>query len=399
MTSDEDVLERVAAEARARAERLEAMVETLSYELEARSGGRIVGASSAWKNVLAHVARVAPQETTVLITGESGTGKEIVARLLRQGSPRAARPLVAVNCAALPEPLLESEIFGHERGAFTGAVARKIGRLEQASGGTLLLDEVAELSPVLQAKFLRVLQEREYQRVGGTQALKADVRVLAATNRDLATAIARGQFREDLYYRLNVFEIHIPPLRERRADILPLAQTFLTDLSRAMGRSATGISRDAREWLLTYAWPGNVRELRNAIERAILLCDDSLITRAHLPPGATGTETWPAGKAQPAALPPLRVGDLGQLERGFVEQALRETRGNKAEAARRLGLSRSQLYTRLARYGLVLGDGGQGSGGATLRHPRASSSHTVASSAPPDAALPPQSTSTRRARS
>jgi transcriptional regulator with GAF, ATPase, and Fis domain len=341
---------RIAAEAQARAERLEATVETLASELEGRGGARVVGVSSTWKDVLAHVARVAPSETTVLITGESGTGKEIVARLLRQGSPRASRPLVAVNCAALPEHLLESEIFGHERGAFTGAVARKIGRLEQASGGTLFLDEIAELSPVLQAKFLRVLQEREYQRIGGTQVLKADVRVVAATNRDLAAEIARGRFREDLYYRLNVFEIHIAPLRERPDDILPLAQTFLDELSGSMGRSATGISREAREWLLTYAWPGNVRELRNAIERAILLCDGALITRQHLPV-ASGAEAG-NGRAAGSAAQPFRVGNLEQVERGFIERALEEARGNKAAAARKLGLSRSQLYTRLARHGL-----------------------------------------------
>ncbi|TMA23000.1 MAG: AAA family ATPase, partial [Deltaproteobacteria bacterium] len=281
---------RIAAEAREHAERLEATVETLSSELERRGNGRIVGVSASWKDVLLQVARVAPSETTVLITGESGTGKEIVARLLRQGSPRAGKPFVAVNCAALPEPLLESELFGHERGAFTGAIARKIGRLEQAASGTLFLDEITEMSPVLQAKFLRVLQEKEFQRVGGTQVLATDVRVLAATNRDLAAAIAHGLFREDLFYRLNVFGIHIPALRERTDDILPLAETFLEELSQSMGRPATGISRDAREWLLSYSWPGNVRELRNAIERAILLCDGALIAREHLPPAMARLE-------------------------------------------------------------------------------------------------------------
>ena len=227
---------------------------------------------------MTQVARVAPSETTVLVTGESGTGKEIVARLLRQGSPRAAKPFVAVNCAALPEPLLESELFGHERGAFTGAVARKIGRLEQAAGGTLFLDEITEMTPVLQAKFLRVLQEREFQRVGGTQVLKTDVRVLAATNRDLGAAIAHGQFREDLYYRLNVFEIHIPALRDRRDDILPLAER-LEELSQAMGRPATGISRDAREWLRRIQ-ARNVRAAQRHRARDPV-CDGALIAREH----------------------------------------------------------------------------------------------------------------------
>ena len=274
---------RIAAETRERADRLEATVESLTRELEARGRGRVVGVSQTWKDVLLQVGRVAASETTVLLTGESGTGKEIVASLIRQGSPRATKPFVAVNCAALPEQLLESELFGHEKGAFTGAIATKIGRLEQAAGGTLFLDEVAEMSPLVQAKFLRVLQEREFQRVGGTRPLRADVRVIAATNRDLAAALQRGQFREDLYYRLNVFEIAIPPLRQRPEDILPLAQSFLEELGESMGRPAAGISRDAREWLLAHSWPGNVRELRNAIERAILLCDGGLITREHLP--------------------------------------------------------------------------------------------------------------------
>ncbi|HYU16356.1 MAG TPA: sigma 54-interacting transcriptional regulator, partial [Candidatus Acidoferrum sp.] len=271
---------RVAAEAEERARRLEATVETLARELESRGRGRIVGLSRPWKDILRSVGRVASSETTVLITGESGTGKEVISSLVHQGSPREGKPFVAINCAALPEQLLESELFGHERGAFTGAVAAKIGRIEQAAGGTLFLDEIAEMSPMVQAKFLRVLEEREFQRLGGTRTLKADVRVIAATNRDLTAAIARQAFREDLYYRLNVFTIHIPPLRQRPEDILPLAETFLEDLGRTMGRPAAGISRDAREWLLEYPWPGNVRELRNAIERAILLCDGGLITRS-----------------------------------------------------------------------------------------------------------------------
>jgi transcriptional regulator with GAF, ATPase, and Fis domain len=340
---------RVAAEARERAERLAATVETLTRELEARERSPIVGTSRSWKETLLRVGRVAASETTVLITGESGTGKEVVARLVHQGSPRAGRPFVAINCAALPEQLLESELFGHEKGAFTGAVATKIGRLEQAAGGSLFLDEIGEMSPLVQAKLLRVLETREFQRVGGTRTLRADVRLVSATNRDLPTAIARQEFREDLYYRLNVFEIRIASLRERPDDILPLAEAFVEELGRTMGRPAAGISRDASEALLEYPWPGNVRELRNAIERAILLCDGGLITREHLPLEKTPA-TANLGQAT-ASLPPGGV-DLEEMERGFVQRALGQTRGNKARAARLLGLTRAQLYSRLEKYGL-----------------------------------------------
>jgi Nif-specific regulatory protein len=346
---------RVAAEASARADRLEATVQTLERELAARGRGRVVGVSPSWREVLAQVGRVAASETTVLVTGESGTGKEIVARLVHEGSRRTPKPLVAINCAALPEQLLESELFGHERGAFTGALQTKIGRIEQAAGGTLFLDEIGEMSPLVQAKLLRVLQEREFQRVGGTRGLRADVRVVAATNRDLRTAIARGLFREDLYYRLNVFEIRIPPLRERSADILPLAESFLAELGQTMGRPAAGISRDAREWLFDYPWPGNVRELRNAIERAILLCDGGLITREHLPARislADDAANAPRDGGAHAAGAPLPAGgvDLEAVERGYIERALRDSRGNKSRAARLLGLSRAQLYSRLEKY-------------------------------------------------
>jgi two-component system NtrC family response regulator len=344
---------RIAAEARERAERLEATVETLTRELESRTRRRIGGDSPSWKEVLLQVGRVAGSDTTVLITGESGTGKEVVADLVHQGSTRRNRPFVAINCAALPEQLLESELFGHEKGAFTGASATKIGRLEQAAGGTLLLDEIGEVSLLVQAKFLRVLEEREFQRLGGTRTLRADVRVIAATNRDLPAAIARGEFREDLYYRLNVFEIAVPPLRERRDDILALAALFLEDLGRTMGRPAAGISRDARDWLLSYPWPGNVRELRNAIERAILLCDGGLITREHLPRLEARPQLAPRGTPDPGTVLASGGVDLGAVDRGYVEEALRQTKGNKSRAARMLGLTRSQLYSRLEKYGLT----------------------------------------------
>ncbi|MGH9460448.1 MAG: sigma 54-interacting transcriptional regulator [Vicinamibacteria bacterium] len=345
---------RIAAEACERAERLEATVETLARELDAHGRRRVVGVSGSWKDVLRHIGRVASSETTVLISGESGTGKEVVARLVHEGSPREGKPFVAINCAALPEQLLESELFGHERGAFTGAIATKIGRLEQAAGGTLFLDEIVEMSPLVQAKFLRVLEEREFQRLGGSRTLRADVRVIAATNRDLAMAITRGEFREDLYYRLNVFQIHIPPLRERSEDILPLAESFVNELGSTMGRPAAGISRDARARLLDYAWPGNVRELRNAIERAILLCDGGLITREHLPAGRSEPRRSVGSNGSldlAAPFPPSGV-DLEAVDRSFVEKALQQSKGNKSKAARLLGLTRSQLYSRLEKYEL-----------------------------------------------
>lgn len=344
---------RVAAEALERAQRLQVTIEALTRELESRGRTKVVGVSLPWKDVLRHVGRVASSETTVLITGESGTGKEVVSNLIHQGSARVDRPFMAINCAALPEQLLESELFGHEKGSFTGAIATKIGRIEQAAGGTLFLDEIAEMSPLVQAKFLRVLQEREFQRVGGTRTLKADVRVVAATNRNLSAAIARGSFREDLYYRLNVFEIRIPSLRERPEDILPLAESFLEELGASMGRPAAGISRDGRTWLLEYPWPGNVRELRNAIERAILLCDGGLITRQHLPMNQAPAAPM-RGAASLEPVTPLIPGnvDLEAVDRSFIEKALNQTRGNKSKAARLLGLSRAQLYTRLEKYNI-----------------------------------------------
>jgi transcriptional regulator with GAF, ATPase, and Fis domain len=352
-----------AEESKERAERLAATVETLARELESRQHNRIVGVSPPWKEALLQVGRVAASDTTVLITGESGTGKEVISRLIHQGSPRSGKPFVAINCAALPEQLLESELFGHERGAFTGAVGTKIGRMEQAAGGTLFLDEITEMSALVQAKFLRVLQEREFQRLGGTRTLKADVRVIAATNRDLAAAIKQEQFREDLYYRLNVFGIHVPPLRERPEDILLMAEAFVEELGQTMGRPAAGISRDAGEWLLEYSWPGNVRELRNAIERAILLCDGGLITREHLPTVTASPE--PAlssgikGSLDPTAPLPAGGVDLEAVEKNFEAKALGQTKGNKSRAARLLGLTRAQFYSRLEKYGLAKSRPGQ----------------------------------------
>jgi transcriptional regulator with PAS, ATPase and Fis domain len=276
-----------------------------------------------------------------------------VAHLIHRGSRRAAGPFVALNCAALPEALLESELFGYEKGAFTGAVSARAGRLEQAAGGTLFLDEVGEMSPAVQAKFLRVLEEREFQRLGGTRMLKADVRVIAATNRDLKAALTQGAFREDLYYRLHVFGIHLPPLRERTADILPLLEHFVTELGPVvLGRPAAGLSREARERLLAYSWPGNVRELRNAVERALILSEGSLIQPEHLPVPPAAPSVAPLVLVDDQAFPPHGV-DLVATERALVERALRHAGQNKSKAARLLGLTRTKLYTRMQQYGLA----------------------------------------------
>ena len=341
------------AAARQTAAQLEAKVATLTRELEARTGQRrVIGHSQQWKDVLAQAARVAQTETTVLLTGESGTGKEVVARFIHQGSRRKLGPFVAINCAALPDQLLESELFGYERGAFTGAVASKPGRIEQANGGVLFLDEVGEMAQPVQAKLLRVLEEREFMRLGGTRSSRADIRVVAATNRDLHAAIRRGEFREDLYYRLSVFDIALPPLRERPDDILELADAFLEEIGGTVGRPPAGIARNAKDQLLTYAWPGNVRELRNAIERAVILADGGYIQSEHLP--VTMPRQPAPASADEASSAPLPAGgvNLEAIERSFVMKALTQARHNKTRAAKLLGLTRAQLYSRIGKYGL-----------------------------------------------
>jgi transcriptional regulator with GAF, ATPase, and Fis domain len=332
-------------------------VESLTQEIELLGGRRrVVGESTAWKEVLKQATQVAATDTTVLLLGESGTGKEVVARFIQRASPRADRPYVALNCAALPDQLLESELFGYEKGAFTGAGAAKPGQIERAARGVLFLDEVGEMSLAAQAKLLRVLQEREFQRLGGTRVLTADVRVVAATNRDLRAAVENHSFREDLYYRLHVFEIRLPPLRERREDILSLSEEFLVEIGRAFGRPPAGISREARERLLQYDWPGNVRELRNKLERAAIVCEGGLINAEHLSlvgPRASSLRVPEA--AHDGEEPGTRyrtATDLMAIERGMVEKALEEARYNKSNAARALGLSRKQLYVRLRRFGL-----------------------------------------------
>jgi Nif-specific regulatory protein len=312
----------------------------------------VIGQSDPWTRVLKQATQVAATDTTVLLLGESGTGKEVVARFIHRASVRSGGPFVALNCAALPEPLLESELFGFERGAFTGAMQAKPGQIEQAAGGILFLDEVGDMSPSAQAKFLRVLQEREFQRLGATRRLKANVRVVAATNRNLKTGIERGTFREDLYYRLHVFAIQLPALRQRKDDILPLSEAFLTEIAKALGRPPAGITREARKALLDYDWPGNVRELRNTLERAAILCEGGLITAEHL----TFVSTQPPEVVvmqEAAALSAAGdTTDLRILERTTIERALTEARQNKSHAARMLGLTSKQLYVRLRQHGL-----------------------------------------------
>jgi DNA-binding NtrC family response regulator len=345
-----------AAEARARAARLEARVEALADEMERRTGhGRLVGRSRAWRDALALATRVAAADTTVLLTGESGCGKEVLARFIHRGSARARGPFVAINCAALPETLIEAELFGHERGAFTGAAASRPGLVEIASGGVLFLDEIGELPLPAQAKLLRLLDLREFQRLGAGRPQRADIRVIAATNRDLRRAAAEGRFRDDLFYRLCVVEIPVPPLRERRDDIGPLAALFLDDAARSLGRGPLALSREALALLEQHDWPGNVRELRNVIERAAILCDGPTIEPVHLlPPGLQAPPGAPAGA--PTGRGRVEVpGDdlrLDAVERRLVERALELAGGRRTAAARLLGITRSQLYTRLRRYGL-----------------------------------------------
>jgi transcriptional regulator with GAF, ATPase, and Fis domain len=300
----------------------------------------VIGESSAWRQVLRKAAQVAPRDTTVLLQGESGTGKEVVARVIHLASPRKSGPFVAINCAALPEQLLESELFGYERGAFTGAHQAKAGQIELASTGVLFLDEVSEMSLMAQAKLLRVLQEREFRRLGGTRLVKANVRVIAASNRDLRQAVSDGSFREDLFYRLQVFDIRLPPLRERRGDIPLLADAFLQEFQRSTGCSSAGLAPDAREMLLGHDWDGNVRELHNALERAAIVCEGGLITAEHL-------------SLRPSSgMAPRRPARLSDVERRTIAQVLSEAGGNKSKAARRLGITRTQLYCRLRKYGL-----------------------------------------------
>ncbi len=306
----------------------------------------LVGASWPMRQMYEEMARVAGTNTTVLIRGESGTGKELIAQAIHYHSPRAKKPFIKVNCAALPETLVESELFGHERGAFTGADNRKKGRFELAHGGTLFLDEIGELSPAIQVKLLRVLQEREFERVGGTDPVRVDVRVIAATNKNLEQALADTSFREDLYYRLNVFPIPIPPLRARKADVLLLADYFAEKYAREHAKTIKRISTPAIDLLTSYHWPGNVRELENAIERAVLLADGEVIHGHHLPPTLQSAEA--TGTVVSTSLGTA----VEAFERSIIEDALKSSRGNRSKAARLLSTTERVISYKAKKYGI-----------------------------------------------
>jgi Nif-specific regulatory protein len=306
----------------------------------------IIGTAGPMRQVYEQIAQVAHTNTTVLIRGESGTGKELIAHAIHYNSPRDQKPFIKVNCAALPETLIESELFGYEKGAFTGAHGLKKGRFELAEGGTLFLDEIGDMNISTQVKLLRVLQEKEFDRLGGTATIRANVRVIAGTNKDLEKAMCEGKFREDLYYRLNVFAIFVPPLRERKADLLLLADHFLQKYSREHKKDIRRISTPAIDMLTAYHWPGNVRELENVIERAVLVCDEHAVHGHHLPPTlqtaqASGTVTM------------LSLSDaVASYEKDIVQDALKTTRGNRAKAARLLGTTERIINYKVRKYGI-----------------------------------------------
>jgi len=294
--------------------------------------------------LFAMAMRVAGTPATVLISGESGTGKEVLARFIHRHSPRAAQPFVAINCAAIPDNLLEATMFGYEKGAFTGATQAQAGKFEQAQGGTLLLDEISEMPLALQAKLLRVLQEREVERVGGHKAIALDVRVIATTNRDMQAEVAAGKFREDLFYRLNVFPLQVPPLRERKLDILPLARRFLAEMAAAMGRPGMRMDAAAEQAVLNYAWPGNVREMENIIQRAVILASGDAVKPEHLHLPA------PATVADLLGLPEDDASDLKSLEKAHIMSTLASVDGSRKLAAQKLGMSERTLRHKLQQY-------------------------------------------------
>ncbi len=317
----------------------------LKEELKERYDfSHIVGTSGPMRQVFEQIARVASTNTTVLIRGESGTGKELIAHAIHYSSARARKPFVKVSCAALPDSLIESELFGYERGAFTGATARKKGRFELADGGTLFLDEIGDVNLSTQVKLLRVLQEREFERLGGTAAIQANVRLVAATNTDLEKAIAAGTFREDLYYRLNVFTIFVPPLRERKTDILLLADHFLEKYAIEHGRNIKRISTPAIDMLMAYHWPGNVRELQNIIERAVLVCDAAVVHGHHLPP------TLQTGEASGTVAGMSLSNAVAAYEKDLIQDALKTTRGNRVKAAMLLDSTERIISYKVKKY-------------------------------------------------
>lgn len=310
----------------------------------------IIAGSARMQEVLAVVERVAPGNSTVLLGGESGVGKDMIARAIHQHSRRSSGPLVKINCAAIPENLLESELFGYERGAFTGAVAAKPGKFELADKGTIFLDEIGDVPPSIQVKLLRVLQEREFERLGGTKTLKVDVRLIAATNRDLRAALEQGAFREDLYYRLNVVPINIPPLREHKEDIPDLVRMFIARFARDAGKNITGITPGALKLLLDFHWPGNVRELENIVERAVALSSGTELDARDIQLDLSPARPPSTGASAP--FPPEGM-TLEQFEDEIIREAVRRANGNKSQAARLLGLSRNAMRYRLTKLGVA----------------------------------------------
>ena len=320
---------------------------------EVAAGGEdaIVGASPGMMGVFKSIARAATSDATVLVLGESGTGKEMVARVLHARSRRTRGPFVAINCAAIPENLLESELFGHEKGAFTGAIGRRIGRFERAHGGTLFLDEIGDMSMALQSKILRAIQEREVERVGGGSPVSIDVRIVAATNRDLQQAVREGRFREDLYYRLAVVTVVLPPLRERGVDLELIAMHFIAHYAREHGRSVRAVAEEVFNVLHRHPWPGNVRQLRNAAERAVVMADGEILLPQHLPADILQPpEAHALNGAQPPSEPPLVT--LEEMEKRMIRRALRETGNNVTVAAERLGIHRNTLRRKITDYGI-----------------------------------------------
>ncbi|MCB1052369.1 MAG: sigma 54-interacting transcriptional regulator [Acidobacteria bacterium] len=325
--------------------RLKAEYDRLQDQQKARyRPANIIGTSKVMQEVYAEILTVAPSDATVMLRGESGVGKELVAHAIHYQSNRAKGPFVKVNCAALPETILESELFGHEKGAFTGALRQRLGRFEQAQGGTLFLDEVGDFSPSIQVTLLRILQERSFERVGSNRSIPVDVRIIAATNRNLEAMVEEQTFRQDLYYRFNVFPIHVPPLRERKTDVVLLADYFVDKYARANRKSVKRISSPAIDLLMSYHWPGNVRELENCIERAVLLAKDQVIRAADLPPSLQTAET--SETRHPGTL----ASALDSLERELILDALKTTRGNMASAARELGITERIMGLRIKKY-------------------------------------------------
>jgi two-component system, NtrC family, response regulator AtoC len=342
--------DRMSATIRGALERTRLQREVRALREGAGVGEDMVGSSPAMEKVFDLVRRVAPTDnTTVLLEGETGTGKGMVARAIHKASLRADGPFVNVTCSALAESVMESELFGHEKGAFTDARTMKRGLVELAEGGTLFLDEIGEVGLRLQGKLLRFIEEKQFRRVGGTRDLEVDARLVAATNRDLEEAAAAGTFREDLYYRLSVFPIRLPPLRERTSDIPALVKTFVDEFNRQFGKKITEVAPETLELLKAYRWPGNVRELRNLIERTVLLADEPVLTPAMLPAQITGR----GGSPEPAVELGVEGLDFESLERSLLEAALRRAEGNRTEAGRLLGMSRHQVRNRLKKYGLA----------------------------------------------